>query len=610
MVVHLLGTEDLSRDLEDLILEKTEGVPFFVEELVKSLNDLGVIENRDNKFVLTQDADLPIIPSTIQDLIMARVDSLPEGPKEVLQAGSVIEREFGYKLIKLVTGLPEQELLTLLSILKDSELLYERGVYPECTYVFKHALTREVVYDSILTNSKKKLHEKIGNALENLCKENIEEHYGVLAEHYVIGENWEKGAEYAKLAGKVAAKKASLNAAIAYAEKRVTCLERLPKTGELQKEIIDARTALGLYMATLQYIGSAKEAIAPIIDSASKSASKKRLSQIFAIMGTYEYQVEEDYARAFYYLEKALEIAEEARDVVSWAFAAYYFGLALSLHCEPERASRYFDKATNIYMAVSSLWGVSVMQSLMSWAVYYWQGEADLAYQTGREAIRVAEESGDMHSKSAAYVAHGIACYGKGFQTEASNNLLIGIDFSDTTNLFVWNELGQHFMGEICFESGDYESAESHFGKSIRVEKDSGWNPSWANMHKMALIRSRSIKSTEHIDMQSTYTYVAANKPKVYEGWIRRYLGEILLNIDDHHISEAQHWIEEAIEADERNGMRFHLGRDIALYAELFKRKGDTFKAKEQLGKAIEIYKECGADGWVTNAEEELGTLQ
>jgi hypothetical protein len=100
---------------------------------------------------------------------MARVDSLPEGAKELLQIGSVIEREFSYELIKRATGLLEQELLSHLSVLKDSELLYERGIYPETTYIFKHALTREVVYDSILTHRKKKLHEEIGDAIEELC---------------------------------------------------------------------------------------------------------------------------------------------------------------------------------------------------------------------------------------------------------------------------------------------------------------------------------------------------------------------------------------------------------------------------------------------------------
>ena len=92
---------------------------------------------------------------------MARVDHLPEGAREVLRTGSVIEREFSHELIRKVTGLPEQELLSNLSTLRDSELLYERGIYPNSTYIFKHALTREVVYDSILTKKRKQIHEKI-----------------------------------------------------------------------------------------------------------------------------------------------------------------------------------------------------------------------------------------------------------------------------------------------------------------------------------------------------------------------------------------------------------------------------------------------------------------
>ena len=90
---------------------------------------------------------------------------------------------------------------------------------------------------------------------------------------------------------------------------------------------------------------------------------------------------------------------------------------------------------------------------------------------------------------------------------------------------------------------------------------------------------------------------------------MRRYIGEILLNIDESHLIEAEDWIKKAIAADKRNGMTFFLGQDYALYAELFKRKGDLSKAKENLSKAIEIFKECGADGWVEKAEQELASL-
>jgi uncharacterized phosphosugar-binding protein len=113
----------------------------------------------------------------------------------------------------------------------------------------------------------------------------------------------------------------------------------------------------------------------------------------------------------------------------------------------------------------------------------------------------------------------------------------------------------------------------------------------------------------KNVDLTSLYTHSQNNKVKILEGWFQRYIGEILLNIDDQHISEAEHWILKAIESDKRNRMIFHMGQDYTLYAELCNRKGDQSKVKENLHKAIEIYKECGADGWVKKYDEELAAL-
>ena len=111
------------------------------------------------------------------------------------------------------------------------------------------------------------------------------------------------------------------------------------------------------------------------------------------------------------------------------------------------------------------------------------------------------------------------------------------------------------------------------------------------------------------IDLKSLFGYISKNKLRFLDGFLRRYISEILLDIDDHHRSEAEDWIKKAIEADKKNGMMWTLGRDYALYAELLKRKGYQSKAKENLNKAIEILKECGADGWVDKYEKELAAL-
>jgi class 3 adenylate cyclase/tetratricopeptide (TPR) repeat protein len=609
MVTHILCTKEIEKTLEELILEKTEGVPFFIEEFIKSLKDLKIIERKDNTYRLSKDIRQMTIPSTIQDVIMARVDSLPERAKEVLQTGSVIEREFSYALIKRTMSLSEQELLSSLSILKDSELLYERGIYPQSNYNFKHALTREVVYDSILAKRKKKLHEEIGKGIEELYGDSLPGHYEVLAEQFLLSENYEKGAEYSRLAGRKAEKISSFADAIAYGKKRITCLEKLPMTGEGKKKNIDARTALGLYMAQMDYYAEAKEAIDPIIDLAIKYDYKKRLCQIYTILGTYHLFVEENYAEAFKTLEEALKISEEVKDILTSVLASFWFGTALGWNCEFERASNYFQRALDINVAAKNLWGIAVMKSILAYFSYYYHGKIDLQFKTTGEALRIAEERGDIYSKAIAYAIHGISCYGKGLLEEAEKHLLKGVEFCERINFHSWNGCARLHLGETYFEMGDLSRSKEHYEKESWVLEDSRSFPSWANLGKIGVTRSKVMNKEKDVNLESLYALSRNNKMKVVEGWVQRYIGEILLNIDDQHISEAEHWIQKAIEADQRNRMMFHLGKDYALYADLFKRKGDRSKARQNLGRAIEIFKECGADGWVEKGEKELASF-
>jgi class 3 adenylate cyclase/tetratricopeptide (TPR) repeat protein len=609
MVTHILGTKEIERALENLILQKTEGVPFFIEQFITSLKDLKIIEMEDNTYRLSKDAYQLTIPSTIQDVIMARVDSLPERAKEVLQTGSVIEREFSYPLINRVTGLPEKELLSHLSALKDSELLYERGIYPQSNYIFKHALTREAVYDSILAKRKKKLHEEIGKAIEELYRDNLIEYYEVLAEHYFLSENYSKSADYSRLAGRKAEKAASFNNAIAHAKKRVTSLERLPQAENVEKQIIDARTVLGLYTAQMNYLSEAREAIDPIINLAVRHNYKKRLCQIYTILGAYYWLVEENYPETFKALEEALKISEEVKDIVSLVLASYWYACALGSNCEFERSTNYFQRCLDINVAAKNLWGIAIMKSNLAYWSYFHNGKINLQFETTNDALRIAEESGDIYSKTMAFVSHGSSCYAKRLLEEAEEYLLKGLEFCERINFPGWDANAQLLLGEIYFKRKDFQRSKEHYEKGISILENAGLFPSWANLAKVGLSRSKVMNKEKDVDLESLYAHSRNNKVKAAEGWIQRYIGEILLNIDDQHISEAEHWIQNAIEADQRNRMMFHLGKDYALYAELFIRKVERLKAQENLGKAIEIFKECGADGWVKKYEKELATL-
>ena len=206
MVAHLLETEEVNRGLEELILNKTEGVPFFIEEFIKSLKDLKAIEREENTYRLGKDIQAVCIPAKVQDVIMARVDTLSEGAKRLLQTGSVIGREFSHELIKQVTEIQEGELMSNLSVLKDSELLYERGIYPESRYIFKHALTQEVAYNSLLLKQRQEIHGKIGIVLEEFYQEHIEENSDTLAYHYTLSDYKDKALGYLDLANRKAQK--------------------------------------------------------------------------------------------------------------------------------------------------------------------------------------------------------------------------------------------------------------------------------------------------------------------------------------------------------------------------------------------------------------------
>jgi len=609
MIAYLMGAEGVDRELEELILQKTEGIPFFIEEFIKSLKDLGMIEWRDSRYYLVKDIRDLAIPSTIQDVIMARVDSLPDAAKGVLQNGSVIEREFSYELIKRVTGLPEKELLSYLSALRDAELIYERGIFPESTYVFKHALTREVVYDSILTTRKKKLHADIGDAIEEAYTDNLDDYYEVLAEHYMVGENHEKCAEYCRLSERKAEKAASLNNAIAYGEKRVVCLESLPQTEDVQRKIVDARTALGLYYLQTSFPDKAKRAVEPIVDVATTLGYRRRLSQIYTVLGTYAYIVEEDFPQAFKYLEDSLEIAGELNDIVSLVMANYWLAYALALNCEFDRSLYYLEKGLDINVAANVLWGIAMLKATIGLYVYSYQGRVDLGYRTGQEALRIAEESGDIYSQATAHTFYGYSCYAKGFLDEAEEHLLKGIDSAEKLNMAGVQWIGLTGLSEVYIENGEYTKSQECSKKAISLIEQHRYAPSSVLLSRTFLACAKVMDNEVNIDVQSLYRHEAQFRVKLFEGMTAMYIGRILLNIDGEHISEAEGWIKKAIEVDTSNNMMFHLAKDYALYAEFFKRKNDTTKAKRNLNQAIDIYKECGADGWVDKAEKELKTL-
>jgi tetratricopeptide (TPR) repeat protein len=356
----------------------------------------------------------------------------------------------------------------------------------------------------------------------------------------------------------------------------------------------------------MSYPVKAKEAVDPIFNLALKSGYKRRISQIYTIIGTYYSVVEEDLPTAINYLEKALSISAETEDHVTTVLANYFLGQTLAFNSEFDKAIHHMKKALEVNIAANSLWGISMIKSFISIFIHFYQGNIDLGYKTSGEAIQIAEESADIVSKAMAYVSHGVSYWGKGLFEEGIELLLKGAKISERINYWAGNFWAVFTLGEAYFQKGEYKKSKWHFGKAKSTSGNNLFGSSWVNLCAIAIARAKVKNNEKEINIEQLYQFVYENKVTLFDGIIRRYLSEILINIDDLHLAEAEDLIEKAIEADERNGMMFYLGQDYALYAELFQRIGDQSKAKEKLNKAIGILQECGADGWVEKYENEI----
>jgi len=292
MMSHLLGTENIESALEEFILEKTEGIPFFIEEFIKSLRDLQIIERKDNTYRIAKDIQTVTIPATIQDVIMARVDAMPEGAKNLLQTCSVVGREFSHDLINRLMELPEPELLSHLSVLKDSELIYERGIYPQLAYIFKHALTQEVAYDSLLLKRRNQIHEKIARTAEQTYTDRLEEFYEMLAYHYSKSDNSEKAYQYLKLSGEKAIRNYSVWEGLGFYKEAINEIEKWPDTEvnlakklEILRLITVPVMSLGYPEGSLQFLEEGEKLSEVLGDGRSLTIFYGSLMHFYTVKG-------------------------------------------------------------------------------------------------------------------------------------------------------------------------------------------------------------------------------------------------------------------------------------------------------------------------------------
>jgi class 3 adenylate cyclase/predicted ATPase len=247
--------QDSIEELKRLITERTEGNPFFMEEMVQTLFDQGVLV-RNGVVKVSRSLSQIQIPTTVQGILAARIDRLPAADKELLQTLAVIGMEFPLSVIKQVVQQSSDELERILSDLQLGEFIYEQPAFPEVEYTFKHALTHDVAYNSVLSERRKQLHERAAQGIEALFGSQLEIHLSELAHHYSRSSNAAKAVEYLQRASEQAIERSANAEAIAQLKTALDLLKGLPDGPARARREISFQLALGGGLAVATHPGT------------------------------------------------------------------------------------------------------------------------------------------------------------------------------------------------------------------------------------------------------------------------------------------------------------------------------------------------------------------
>ena len=250
LLTALMGDDESTLPVKRLIIERTEGNPFFMEEIVQALVEQGALV-RNGAVKLIKSLDQMRIPATVQAILASRIDRLPAAEKELLQTLAVLGREFSSGLIKHVAAKSVDELEPMLSALQLAEFIYEQPATGDIEYTFKHALTQEVAYNSVLSERRRVLHERAAQAIEALFAGQLEDHLTELAHHYDRSGNIGKAIEYLSRAGRRAVEQSAHAEAATRLTRALDLVPQLPDSLDRARQELDIVMALGwsLYVA-------------------------------------------------------------------------------------------------------------------------------------------------------------------------------------------------------------------------------------------------------------------------------------------------------------------------------------------------------------------------
>jgi tetratricopeptide (TPR) repeat protein len=453
MTKAILATDQLPGELNALIVQKAEGNPFFVEEVVKSLHEIDAIRQAGDRYILTKQLNEIFIPDKIQDVIMARIDRLADAPKKTLQLASVIGREFTRRLVDRLAEVRERT-EEFLRELKAIELIYEKSLFPELAYMFKHALTHDVAYNSLLVQRRKELHHMIGLAIEDLYANRLSEQYEVLAYHFSKAEEWANALDYLLKAAEKAAKAFAIREAITLYDQALEATERLSDAVDIGTLMSIHQAKSNLFFVLSDFRRSRTEGEC-LRDLARKTGDRLTEGAALTGMGLASLWAH-DFERAVAESHEGIEVAErvDAKTVVGSGH--FTMGLLYATRGRLDQARGEFDLALTVSRSVDDVFhqsfSLDVMGFMKNWTADY----AD-ALRLQSEAIQIAREHRLLFPLLQGFFFRGVTLTGIGNYDEALSTMEEGLALAAKVGDQVNGQRLLNSLGWLHIECGDLE---------------------------------------------------------------------------------------------------------------------------------------------------------
>ncbi len=386
-------------DLKRFIIAKTDGNPFFIEEMVRTLFERGTL-TRNGKLEIATPIDEMRIPPTVNGILAARIDRLPENEKELLQTLAVIGKEFTPSLVERVAPESAQRLEAMLEDLEAGGFVYEEPEAGESKYYFKHALTQNVAYTSLLGERRKQLHERTAVAIESLYADSLDDYLAELAHHYGLSGNAEKAVQYLERAASQSAHRTAYSEAAERVLEGIAMLRMLPATAERHRREFAMQSALSLYLIPVKGVAAeeVKEALERARELALEYGSEHEIFwTVYGLQFHYLVRLELKTARAIG--ERQLAIAESSGDPARRMGAYVAMAQTLLLTGEPDSARDLCERAIRLPRepADSPLGDIGDARSLILStlaSVLATTGYPDQALARSDEAVAAASLSG------------------------------------------------------------------------------------------------------------------------------------------------------------------------------------------------------------------------